>query len=174
MNPRLEGIIKRFSDNKGLTGDLPTLNEHFANYVILRDEYFKFHGSYPFESEIDKELLENLNFGKNKTESIDGFFCIIENSKNIIHIDHTGEEILNFIRPLHNVKIHIVFIQAKTSKLDISNILSLQVRLNQKSEDQDNWKRFFAFRKTIEILLKEKSDFIINFTVIYFSKLLYG
>ena len=169
MNPRLEGIIKRFSDNKGLTGDLPTLNEHFANYVILRDEFFKYQNQYPFESEIDKELLENLNFGKNKTESIDGFFCIIENSTNVIHIEHTEEEILGFIRPLNNVKIHIVLIQAKTSKLDIANILTLQVRLNQKSEDQENWKRFFAFRKTIEKLLKEKSDFIINFSVIYFS-----
>lgn len=169
MNPRLEGIIKRFAEGKGLSGEMPTLNEHFANYVILRDEFFKLNGEYPFESDIDLQLLENLNFGKNSTESIDGFFCIIENSRSIIHIENTEEEIFDSIKTLKNVKISIVLIQSKLGKFDPKDILSLQVRLTTKSDEQDNWKRFFNFRKVIERLLREKSDFSINFTVAYFS-----
>lgn len=170
MNPRLEGIIRRFSESKGLAGDLPTLNEHFANYIILRDEYYKLNGEYPYESNIDLQLLENLNIGKNGTESIDGFFCVIENSTDILHIESTEDEIISSIKKFKNVKIGIVLVQSKISTLDPKDILSLQVRLANKAEkDQNNWKRFFDFRRVIERLLLEKSDFSINFSVVYFS-----
>lgn len=170
MNPRLEGIIMRFAENKGLNGDLPTLNEHFANYVILLDEYYKQNGEYPFDSDVDLQLLESLNFGKNKTESIDGFFCITENSTNIIHIESTHEEIEESLKSLKKINMSVVLIQSKVSKFDTKDSLSLQVRLKMMSEEQENWKKFFDFRNNIiKKLYANNPLFSVKFTVIYFS-----
>ncbi len=167
MNPRLEGIVERFAENKGLSGDLSLKYEHFANYIILRDEYFKLNDCYPYESNIDKQLLEHIDFGRNRTESIDGFFCIIQDSSNIIHIDTKEDEIIDWIKTKTNIRFNVILIQTKKSSLDTKNLTDLVVILNSHYDEQPNWKCFFDFKKIVGLLMKEKQRFDIGFTLIY-------
>ena len=167
MNPKLEGIVERFANNKGLEGDIALKYEHFANYIILRDEYYKFNESYPYESNVDKELLEHIDFGKNSTESIDGFFCLIQNSPNIIHIDTTKDEIEEWIKGYKKVKFRIVLIQTKKGNIDPKNINDLNVILETKDNSQSNWKKFFSFRDTLSQIIKDNPNIKLDFSIIY-------
>lgn len=167
MNPKLEGLVERFASEKGIEGDLAYKYEHFSNYVVIRDEHFRLNDFYPYESNIDKQLLEHLDFGRDKTESVDGFFCLIQNSANIIHIDTEKIEIEEWLKDKTNVTLSVVLIQTKKSGIDPKNINDLNIILSSKYEDQLNWKKFFDFKDIVSQLLKSKSRLNVEFTIVY-------
>ncbi len=73
-NPRLEGIVKKFATNLNLKCEFANSYEYFVNYILLKKFYNATQGIYPYESALDYDLLESINFGRNNTMAIDGLY----------------------------------------------------------------------------------------------------
>ncbi len=164
-NPRLEGVIKRFAKNKQIEGELSEQYQIFANYILLKEEYFKINDEYPYESELNISFLEDINFGKNSTMAVDGCFLIYKNE--VLHLGMDEDEISEKFDSFTEGCLHIVIIQTKSGKLSTTDLSTLSDCLNTFFESQKEWSKFIILRRLCNDLLQKNNKIDIKFSCYY-------
>lgn len=165
MNPKLKGLVKRFSERKKINENLSTQYEYFANYLLLKEEFYKVNWEYPFDSILNYEFLKGINFGENSTMSVDGCFIFYENE--IIHLDMEDKEIDDFLNKIKKGKIYLTLIQTKSGKLETEELSTLSNLLDNLFDNQESWKKLIKFREKYEELIMENQSVEIEFSVVY-------
>lgn len=163
-NPKLTGLTNLFAGKFNITGDIAHKYELYSNYLMLNKEFHKYNGSYPFDSQIDEDFLEDINFGRNSTMAADGCFIIYKD--NIFNV--SDEENINDIASsVDKGSVHIILIQTKAGDLDPNSLSTLSDCLNTNFTSQTNWANFSRLKDACATILSEKPKISIFFKVIY-------
>lgn len=161
----MRGIVNQFGDRYHLPNNLSERFQIFANYLFLKKEYFQINEEYLYESLLDIDLLQAINFGCNSTMAVDG--CFIIHNKTIIDLTMDDEDIESKLNSFDKGCINITLIQTKSGKIDPSDLSTLSDCLNANFIDQNSWTRFVFFRNKCEILIQNYHKIQIKFKVIY-------
>ena len=167
-NPRLKGIVNQFGDKYQLEDSLPERFQMFANYLLLKKEYYEINQEYPFESLLDIDLLDAINFGHNNSMAIDG--CFIIHNKSILHLGMDNEDLEEALSLVDKGDIHIIIIQTKSGDINTTDLSTLSDCLNANFQDQTEWVKFLNFRQQCDSLLQRTTNKVkIKFKTIYVS-----
>jgi len=167
-NPRLKGIANSFGDTYGLEADFSKRYEIFINYLFVKKIFFETNKEYPFESDLDIDLLSGVNFGKNSTLAIDG--CIIVHEKTIIHLGLDSDDIDETLAKIQKGDINVVLIQTKSGKFETTDLSTLSDCLNLNFTGQIEWEKFVEFKSKLNSLIEQKPHVNIKAKIIYVSK----
>lgn len=169
-DPRLEGIVNNFSDKFSLDNKLNFSDkyQYFVNYIILKKKYYDAYNVYPYESEIDSQILDNINFGRNCTMAVDGCIILYNNK-----IRHTGFDIDDIKEELSQLKnsdiIYVILVETKSGDFDANSILKISECLKMNYTEQKNWEKLSKFREVYNNILKINHSIKINFSVIFIT-----
>lgn len=163
-NPKLIGLTNLFATKFNITGDIAHKYELYSNYLMLNKEFYSHNGSYPFDSQIDEDFLEDINFGRNNTMAADG--CFVIHKDNIFSISDE-ESINDIMTSIDKGSVHIVLIQTKSGDLDPNSLSTLSDCLNANFTSQPNWSIFAKLKAACANILSTKPKISIFFKVIY-------
>ena len=167
-NPRLKGIVNQFGYKYQLEDSLPERFQIFANYLLLKKEYYEINQEYPFESLLDIDLLEAINFGHNNSMAIDG--CFIIHNKSILHLGMDNEDLEETLSHIDKGDINIIIIQTKSGDINTTDLSTLSDCLNVDFQSQTEWIKFLNFRQQCDNLLQRTTNRVkIKFKTIYVS-----
>lgn len=164
-NPKLEGIVNRFAVLKKIEGEFWEKYQAFANYLLLKEIYFKINEEYPYESLLDNDLIEGINFGKDSTMAVDGCFFIYK--KEILHLNLDDEELNDKLSKFTDGTLHIILIQTKSGKLEPTDLSTLSNCFLTEFSGQVEWKKFVAFREKCKELMQANDKINIRFSCAY-------
>jgi hypothetical protein len=164
-NPKLEGIVNRFAESKKIEGEFWEKYQAFANYLILKETYFSINEEYPYESILDNDLIEGINFGKNSTMGVDGCFFIYK--KEILHLNIDDDEILEKFKNFTDGILNIILIQTKSGKLEPTDLSTLSNCFLTEFTGQEEWEKFVAFREKCKSLIQSNDKINFQFSCIY-------
>lgn len=164
-NPRLKGVVNRFADNKQVEGNLSDKFQIFSNYILLKEQFCQINEDYPYESDLNISLLEDINFGKNSTMAVDGCFFIYK--KEILHLGIDKDELKEKFASFTEGDLHIVLIQTKSGKLFTTDLSTLSDCLDTLFEKQEEWKKFVELRELCNELLESNHKINIKFYCYY-------
>lgn len=164
-NPRLTGVVNRFSESKQIEGQFWEKYQFFVNYLLLKENYFCVNDEYPYESNLNISLLEDINFGKDNTMAVDGCFFIYK--KEVLHLGMDKDELEEKFNQFSDGELYIILIQTKSGKLATTDLSTLSDCLNANFADQEEWKKFITLRELCGKLLEKNEKIQIKFHCIY-------
>ena len=170
-NPRLKGVVNLFGEKYQLADNLPNRFQVFANYLLLKKIYFEINEEYPYESLLDIDLLNSIDFDivtedhKENSMAVDG--CFIIHEKSIIHLGMDEDEIQQNLSSVKSGILHVILIQSKSGKIDTNDLSTLSDCLNTNFSEQKNWAKFSTLRIQCESLLQSAPKVKIIFRTIY-------
>lgn len=164
-NPKLEGIVNRFAEGKKIEGEFWEKYQAFANYLLLKEIYYKINEEYPYESTLDNDLIEGINFGKNSTMAVDGCFFLYK--KEILHLNLDDEELNDKLLKFTDGVLNIILIQTKSGKIEPTDLSTLSNCFLTEFSAQDEWKKFVAFREKCKKLIQLNDKINLSFSCLY-------
>lgn len=164
-NPKLEGIVNRFSETKKIEGDFWEKYQIFSNYLVLKELYYNINEEYPYESILDKDLLESIDFGKDSTIAVDGCFFIY--NKEIFHLGLDSEDLLEKFDNIKDGFLHIILIQTKSGKLEPTDLSTLSNCFITEFKAQNEWGKFIEFREICKKLIQSNDKINFKFSCMY-------
>ncbi|MBK8445058.1 MAG: AIPR family protein [Sphingobacteriales bacterium] len=165
QNPRLKGVVERFANFKQIQGEFWEKYQIFANYIFLKDVFYKVNEEYPYESLLNISFLEDINFGKDGTMAVDGCFLIYK--KEILHLGMDTQDLEEKFEKFTDGDLNIILIQTKSGKLEPTDISTLSDCLNAEFKQQTEWRKFVELRGLCNNFLEKTNKINIKFSCIY-------
>jgi len=164
-NPKLEGIINRFARAKKIEGEFWEKYQAFSNYLLLKEMYYNINQEYPYESVLNNDLIDGINFGKDSTMAVDGCFFIY--NKEILHLNIDDEDFDTKLDKFSDGYLNIVLIQTKSGKLDPDDLSTLSNCFLTNFTGQAEWNKFIVFREKCKKLMQANDKINLKFHCIY-------
>lgn len=166
-NPRLKGIVKKFAESKSISQkELWEQYQYFSNYLLLKKFYYDTNNNYPpYESELDNNLLESINFGRDNSMAVDGCFMVYKGT--ILHTNLDDEEWEEKTSKIKDEFLEIYLIQTKSGKLNPHDLSTLTSCLNTDFKEQPEWAKFIKTKERISKILELNTELKLKFKIVY-------